>query len=420
MNDLYGGFGSTPIDDDILSMFGGTPSLTKPQAQANALRTVKPKRESTSITQNVAEQSPSTPPMGAAQTRSALGQQAMGQIEAAQAEIDKYSGPQDYTAMQDYAKQRAGSGQKSLLVSLAAQAAGKEYAPIGAQYLKRAMDMREPLKTATGFITEQGQHIEDPQAQAMQRVKVAEAKMARAQQILQSNASAEEKAAAQREALELRREIAEGNQALRAATIAAAGAARAGAGDARQWRVEDGMAKQYDALTKDIRAELDATRKVKQLAPTMLGRRPNAIEQQSMIVLLNKFLDPGSVVREGEFDRVAQAQGYVQRAQNLMNRIANGELMSDTLIQQIGQMADFYDQAARSQLQARGDAFWQKAERRGLDPSNVVVDPDYKPRSGAAAGPPEGAVRVKGAPAPAAAAPTAGGPPPGAVRVKGQ
>jgi hypothetical protein len=415
-------------DSYMLDVFEGAlpPPVTPTQARAAALRT--PKKSSTSVTQTVVspvtaqdKTPPPTPgaaPQGLRQSSVQRAQSALpGQYEA----LEKAMAPQDYTQMQDYAKQRTRQGQHSLLLALAAQEAGKEFEPIGGMYLKQAMEARQPLKTSTGFISPEGQHVEDAQLAADQKVKQITAQIQRNEQILSSAATAEEKEQARQDNLELKRQQMEQTMELRRMTAAAAGATRASAGDARTWRAEDGLSKQYDAITKDLRAELDATRKVKQLAPTMINRRPNAIEQQSMIVLLNKFLDPGSVVREGEFDRVAQAQGYVQRAQNLMNRIANGELMSDTLISQIVSMADFYDTAARAQLQARGDAYWEKAARRGLDPTNVVVDPDYKPRGASAEqGPAPGQVRLRGAqPAAPAPAPAPEAPPPGKVRVKG-
>lgn len=409
MNELYGGFGSTPIDDDILSMFGGTPSLSKPQAQAQALRT-KPRRESTSITQNVVEQSP------AVSSRRALSdQQATGQINAAQQEIDKYTGPQDYTAMQDYAKQRAGGGQKSLLLALAAQTAGKEYAPVGAAYLKRAMESREPLKTATGFIDETGQHIEDPQAQAMQRLKVAEAKMARAQQILQSNASAEEKAAAQQETLALRREQMQATMALRQMSASIAQQGAAGRNDDRRFRGEDRMKNDFEQVTKSSREGLQATTQIKPLLATAANRKLNNVEQQALITLFNKFLDPGSVVREGEFDRMAKGMGLGNMVANWQDKILQGSIITPAMVADIGRVAAMYEKDALQNLQQQAQQYEVTSRSRGYDPEAVVTDPRFRSQPAPAAGPPEGAVRVKGAqPAPA------GGPPPGAVRLKGQ
>jgi len=211
------------IDDEYTSNAAGLadlfapPPTPKSAVQTAALRT-RPKRESTSITQNVAAEypTPTNAPQVDPRSRAGMGQQAVSDIEKYQAEIDKYSGPQDYTAMQNYARERAQGGQKSLLLHLAAQTAGKEYEPIGGAYLKRAMAARDPLKTATGFIDETGQHIEDPQAQAEQRMKFAQAKIARAEQILQSNAAAEEKAEAQRQMIEARKEMLAMTQGLQA------------------------------------------------------------------------------------------------------------------------------------------------------------------------------------------------------------
>jgi hypothetical protein len=168
----------------------------------------------------------------------------------------------------------------------------------------------------------------------------------------------------------------------RNATRAAAAAQNADGKATREqqanWRFEDALSKQFDTQARATVEELTATQKVKQLAPTILGRRPNAIEQQTLAVLLNKFLDPESVVREGEFDRVARAQGLYDKATNLQNRILSGEPMSDKLIAEIVGMSDFYEKAARGKMQSIGDLYTEKAKKRGLDPDAVVVSPYYK------------------------------------------
>ncbi|MGH9575927.1 MAG: hypothetical protein ACRD3R_00715, partial [Terriglobales bacterium] len=97
-----------------------------------------------------------------------------------------------------------------------------------------------------------------------------------------------------------------------------------------------------------------------------------------MIVLLNKFVDPDSVVMVSEFKRVAQAQGLIDKADNLLKMIARGETMSDRLISQIVTMSKFYEEAAQAQIQTLGDSYVRKAESRNLDPTAVVTTPYYK------------------------------------------
>ena len=311
-------------------------------------------------------------------------------------ELASTLGDPDYSKMTQYAKDRSERGERDLMLAMAAGLGGEETKPIGAMFLKQAAEARNPIKVATGLIDENGQYIEDAEAVQERKGKRIDARIKSIDTLISSNIAAQDK-------IRLARERNDLMLMMKNMSLAAGAGGRSDKADQAKWRFEDQLSKQYDASTKDIRMELDATRKMNQLAPTMIGRRPNAIEQQTMIILLNKFLDPTSVVREGEFDRVAQAQGYVQRAQNLQNRIANGELMSDKLISQIVDMGKFYEKAAQTKLQGIGDQYYEKAGRRDLDPTSIVVDPNYRPRGAQApaamAPPPAGAVREKGAPA---------------------
>ena len=138
----------------------------------------------------------------------------------------------------------------------------------------------------------------------------------------------------------------------------------------------------FDRLTKDLREEIGATTKINQIISANAGKRPDAITQQSLVILLNKFLDPGSVVREGEFDRVVKAQGLEGRAANLIDYIAKGEPLNNEAIAQISQLANLYNQAASSRMARYATEYNDIASRRGLDPSAVITDPSFRPQRG--------------------------------------
>lgn len=70
----------------------------------------------------------------------------------------------DYSKMQEYAKERSGKGSHALLLAMASQLAGEDMKPLGAMYLKQASEARNPLKVASGYIDENGEYIEDPDA----------------------------------------------------------------------------------------------------------------------------------------------------------------------------------------------------------------------------------------------------------------
>lgn len=150
--------------------------------------------------------------------------------------------------------------------------------------------------------------------------------------------------------------------------------------DSKTWRNEDNLRGDFDKLTKDLRDELAATSKITQIvAATPPGQKPDAITQQSLVILLNKFLDPGSVVREGEFDRVVKAQGLIGQAQNLADRILRGQPLDANTIQQINGLANMYTQAATAKIQAVANNYSEIARKRNLDVGSVISDPRFRP-----------------------------------------
>lgn len=273
--------------------------------------------------------------------------------------------PAEYIA---HAKERGDQSNRRLMLGLTLGAmGGKGFSPFGHELTQQA------LKDSGDYQIPGGWGSVGPEGKVLwNTAKQQEADLARLTTIY----GVQERTEATRAAAQARLD------ALRSAAADRASAAAdrtAASGDQNRSREEDRMQKIYEAQVKNYREELNATSKVSQMAPTMIGRRPNAIEQQTLMVLLNKFLDPGSVVREGEFDRVAKAQGYVDRASNLMNYISRGEPLSDKLIANIVEMAKFYENASKSKLQTIGDEWTRKSKARGLDPANVIIDPYYVP-----------------------------------------
>ena len=273
--------------------------------------------------------------------------------------------PQQYV---EHARERGEGANRKLMLALTLGAKGGEsLAPFGQQLSAQALKESGDYEIPGGWGT-----VSPSGKVAWNTAKQQEADLARLTKLYDIESGEETKRLTARTAADTRAEA-------RAQRLASARTDDERAALALRWRTEDQMQKQYEASTKTFREELDATRKVAQLAPTMIGRRPNAIEQQSLMVLLNKFLDPGSVVREGEFDRVARAQGYLDRAANLMQYIARGEPLSDKLIAEIVGMSQFYEKASTAKLHQIGDEMTRKARGRGLDPANVIIDPYYTP-----------------------------------------
>ena len=124
--------------------------------------------------------------------------------------------------------------------------------------------------------------------------------------------------------------------------------------------------------------EIDATSKILDVAAAVPpGKRPDPITQQAFVVLLNKFLDPGSVVREGEFARVLEAQGVFRQAQMLKDRIVKGDILDQQSLDQITGLARTYQGIANRKIGRVANEIADVARRRNLDVESVILNPAY-------------------------------------------
>lgn len=314
----------------------------------------------------------------------------LGKVQSQLDELD--SQEVDTSALQAFARQQGESGQTAMLNALAAQYAGENFQPVQAQFLKRAAAAAEPMKIGGGMMTPQGQFIKDPFAQRDQRRTALER-----QALGLERMAGEEERAAER-AAEVVRQFNERRADQQRRDADAAEVRRLGLGIQQQgldlrrdlannrpedpsktWRAEDNLRGDFDKLTKDLRDELNATSKITQIvSATPPGQKPDAITQQSLVILLNKFLDPGSVVREGEFDRVVKAQGLLGQAANLKDRILLGQPLDANTIKQINGLANLYTQAANQKIQGIATNYSDIARKRNLDVSSVISDPRYR------------------------------------------
>jgi len=317
---------------------------------------------------------PVTPPPQAGAQAPQVGPDGRPTLGGLYGQLQEAMGAPDRGAMEEAYQKQAARAPQHLALALAAKEAGEDFAPFAAQHLKQSAEARAPMKMGGGTMTETG-FIEDPDHAREFKIKQIDAQIKQLETVAENAAKAEDRDLARQQQAELARE----RNAMMGMVASINAGARADAAAGRRTDAEirnsGALSKQFDSVTKNYVEELDATRKLGTLAP---GRRPNAIEQQSMMVLINKFLDPGSVVREGEFDRIALAQGLVGRAENWARRVGSGEPLSDDLVRDIRQMGQLYEKAATGKIQAYGDLYSAKAQRFGLNPEDVVVNPYYK------------------------------------------
>lgn len=117
-------------------------------------------------------------------------------------------------------------------------------------------------------------------------------------------------------------------------------------------------------------------RKVADLYGTVLAasKDPTAAGDLSMIFAYMKVLDPGSVVREGEFANAQNTGSIPNRVWAMYNRILRGERLTSV------QRQDFLNQATaiarqRSDKLQQVIAWYREiAERRGLNPEDVAYN----------------------------------------------
>lgn len=99
-----------------------------------------------------------------------------------------------------------------------------------------------------------------------------------------------------------------------------------------------------------------------------------AVGDQTRIIALNKLLDPQSIVREGEFDRVGQAGGLASRAQWYYQQLKEGRLPDD-LRAAIDAEIDAQLATTSGAIRPVMDRFRHRATAARVDPTSVVFDP---------------------------------------------
>lgn len=106
---------------------------------------------------------------------------------------------------------------------------------------------------------------------------------------------------------------------------------------------------------------------------------PGSVSPASDISLVfgyMKMLDPGSVVREGEYATAKNAAGVPERVLNAYNKALNGEFLSDTQRKDfLGQAAELYG-TSRKTAEGVTDRYRGLAQQYGVSPERSVYLPE--------------------------------------------
>ena len=174
--------------------------------------------------------------------------------------------------------------------------------------------------------------------------------------------------------------------------------------------------KRPEAESKFRREYSDQTKgyqEVKSAYSRVLASEDSAVGDLSLIFGYMKMLDPGSVVREGEFATAQNAAGVPERIQNIYNRVVSGQRLSPSQRSSFkGQAGKLYETAQTQEGQVR-QGIERIAKGYGLNTSNIFYQATETPPKGG-----EPSAAIPGAPvkpgqvAPAVprAAPTAASP----------
>lgn len=150
--------------------------------------------------------------------------------------------------------------------------------------------------------------------------------------------------------------------------------------------VEDTVRKEFLGQAKSYIEIGQAYKKIEESA-----KNPSAAGDLALIFNYMKILDPGSVVREGEFATAQNAAGIDSRIRAQYNQVLNGQRLAEV------QRADFLNQA-KNITKSQKDNFNQTlvpfytkiVEDRNLNKSNVLFDPfegvDLRPTAPKASG----------------------------------
>lgn len=146
-------------------------------------------------------------------------------------------------------------------------------------------------------------------------------------------------------------------------------------------KMENDLLGKFTGLTKDYRSVRDAYGRV--LASV---KNPSPAGDLSMIFNYMKMLDPGSVVRESEFATAAASGSYGERLKAAGERLLSGRRLSDEMRQDFAARSERLFQSQRQSFSQMADQFQGIAERRGLNPENILIGGSLPEAEGAIAG----------------------------------
>lgn len=139
---------------------------------------------------------------------------------------------------------------------------------------------------------------------------------------------------------------------------------------------ETTLRKEYNAESKPFNEAVQAYSRLKSAASDNTGASDIA-----MIYAYMKMLDPGSVVREGEFATAENAGGVGAKVRNLYNKVLQGNRLTPEVKKEYLSVAGKIFTESNVKFNKLKKRYKGIAERAGLNPENVIVAVDEEPGS---------------------------------------
>ena len=153
------------------------------------------------------------------------------------------------------------------------------------------------------------------------------------------------------------------------ATRDVASATRDAANTKRDQDTEMKLGDDYRAQSKDFKTATDAYR---QINATLDQATKSPAATLAAATKFMKILDPGSVVRESELGMALAATGVIDRAQNYINTLQSGKILTESQVKDFRKITgDMYEAAKGVQKQIDAD-YTSKAKAYKLRPENIV------------------------------------------------
>lgn len=152
-------------------------------------------------------------------------------------------------------------------------------------------------------------------------------------------------------------------------------------GEQKEFTNETTLRKEYNDEIKGFKGVKDAFKRIE-----IAGKNNTAASDISLIYGYMKLMDPGSVVREGEFATAQNAGGIPDRIRAAYNNAISGERLAPDVKNDFLKQAQLIYEQALAQQQTVASRYRGIAERFRLNPDNVVTDegrsPAGRPRLG--------------------------------------